>query len=117
MPTRFREGETDPVLWHKMEQPLAAAEYGKIEVRVRYRYDKEKTDSMQLFFITDTDKSWNEKKSLRVKLEHTDSEGEWETYVFDMASIEGWKDNIVHLRFDPFDASGYMEIDYFRITK
>lgn len=72
---------------------------------------------MQMFFITDKDTGWSESKSVKLMLKSTDSGGEWETYVLDMASCEKWADNITNLRFDPFNASGFMEIDYIRVTK
>ncbi len=113
----FVEGEKDPTLWKKLETPLAAAQHTKIELRVRYRYEADSAIPMQMFFITDKDTGWSESKSVKLMLKSTDSGGEWETYVLDMASCEKWADNITNLRFDPFNASGFMEIDYIRVTK
>ena len=113
----FAEGEKDPTLWKKLEIPLAAVDYTKIELRVRYRYEADSAIPMQMFFITDKNRAWSESQSLKVLLNSTDSGGEWETYTFDMASCAKWTDTVTNLRFDPFNASGFMEIDYIRIVK
>ena len=113
----FAEGEKDPTLWKQLEIPLAAADYTKIEIRVRYRYEADSAIPMQMFFITDKNRAWSESQSLKVLLNSTDSGGEWETYTFDMASCAKWTDTVTNLRFDPFNASGFMEIDYIRIVK
>ena len=113
----FAEGEKDPTLWKRLETPLDAAGHTKIEVRVRYQYESEENLPMQMFFITDKDRAWSESKSVKVTLKKNDSGGEWETYVFDMSGCEKWADNITNLRFDPFNASGYMEIDYIHVEK
>ncbi len=113
----FAEGEKDQTLWKKLETPLAAVDYTKIELRVRYRYEADSAIPMQMFFITDKNRAWSESQSLKVLLNSTDSGGEWETYTFDMASCAKWTDTVTNLRFDPFNASGFMEIDYIRIVK
>ena len=107
---------TDPVL-RAGTVGLLAEKYNKLEIRVRYKYDKAEPTRIAMFFLTNLDPTWNEDKCIRQLHESTDSKGEWVTYTFDLAEFPAWKDTVIQLRFDPFDAVGEMDIDYIRFVE
>ena len=106
----------DPVLLAGNVNFLAE-KYNELEIRVRYKYDSEKPTRIAMFFLTNLDTTWNEAKCIRQLHTSTDSEGEWVTYSFDLTEFPAWKDTIIRLRFDPFDAVGEMDIDYIRFIE
>ena len=115
----------DPTILSE-ELALSAAKYSKLEIRVKYTWDKDPHNrpdqDMVMYFITNTDTAWSESKTLRAKLKGTaengkSSHGEWEEYVIDTSSCPDWKDTVTKLRFDPFNATGTMEIDYIRFVE
>ena len=70
-----------------------------------------------MLFLTNLDTAWNEAKCIKQLHQSTDSEGEWITYTFDLSEVPAWKDTVTRLRFDPFDATGEMDIDYIRFVE
>lgn len=105
---------TDPNLVRENEVKLLAEKYDKLELRVRYEYSAENPSIIKMYFLTSKDGAWSESKTLTAKLHGTSSGGEWETYTIDTSANDKWKDIITNLRFDPFAASGSMDIDYIR---
>ena len=69
-------------------------------------------DWAQLFFTTDIDKSYDEAKSLRFKIQ---GDGEFHTYVLRMPKVDGWQSVITQLRLDPVETPATIEIDYIRM--
>lgn len=110
----------DPVL--NLNDPsfmMPAKKYKTLELKVRYQHDNnngdpEKMQDVVMYFLTDKDKTWSESKTVRATLKRHDTNGEWEVYSIDLTAQPLWQNNIVALRFDPFNATGYMDIDYMR---
>ncbi len=107
----------DPIIRYRGELALNTADYDTMEIRVRYKYDAENIQGLKFYYGTDVNSAHNEGKTIYAKLNSKDSGGEWETYTVDLSAKPGWKDTVVSLRFDPFDASGEMDIDYIRFYK
>ncbi len=91
--------------------------YNKFEIRVRYKYERPDggKESFVMYYLTDADKTWDEKKTVRIPLKGTDSADEWEVYTVDLTGNKAWRDNVTTVRIDPFNAIGYMDIDYIRL--
>lgn len=83
---------------------FAASRYSKLEVVLSYTSTR-KNDTMQCFFITDKDKTWNEPKSVRLKHSVQSTNGTFVTCTLDMTQCSLWKDTITELRFDPFNST------------
>ena len=107
--------DPDPVIMLNKEIALPAANYNKLEIRIRYHYAGGIND-MQFYFVTDQDKNWDERKCIRISYTSTDSGDAFETYTFNLADMETWKDTITRLRFDPYDSYGDVDIDYIRFV-
>lgn len=104
---------TDPVLQNTLKEPVAAEKYSKAEIKVRFD-GKNANDRLQLFFQTDLEGGWNESRALNFypKLDSTD--GEWWVGTIDLMYVEKWRGNIKAVRFDPFNSSGTIDVDYIR---
>jgi len=91
--------------------------YNKFEMRVRYKYERPDggRESFAMYYLTDADITWDEKKTVRIPLKSSDSKGEWEVYTVDLSGQASWKDNVTTIRIDPFNALGYMDIDYIKL--
>ena len=104
----------DPTMMSPTGLKLIAKKYKTLEIRVRYKHDSEKQDKLTMYFITNLDSKWAEAKTLYMPLKSNDSNGEWETYTYNLADQKLWQDTITRLRFDPFNAHGFVDIDYIR---
>ena len=72
----------------------------------------------QLFFKTDSDKTLDEKKSMKVNYNLKDKkDGDLYEVVFDMNKNANWKGTITNLRFDPFNSQVDAYIDYIVFAK
>ena len=107
---------TDPTIVYSDTLKLQASDYESFELRIRYQYNAAKPHTLKMYFGTNVSGGHNEAKTLQVALKSTDSNGEWETYKVNLADVAEWKDVITSLRFDPFDATGRMDIDYMRFV-
>lgn len=107
----------DPTLLSGTGLKLTVEKYDRLELRCRYAYESERPTRIAMFFLTDTDTTWNEEKCIRQLHTSTDTNGEWVTYIFELKEVAAWKDTITRLRFDPFDAVGTMDIDYIRFIE
>lgn len=108
---------TDPTINYGKKLNVPALKYNKLEIRVRYRYSAANVQNMQLFFTTDKATGMSEDKSIKIKLNSKDSGNEFEVYTYDLTQLSSWQDTIVSLRFDPFNATGNMDIDYIRLIE
>ncbi len=112
--------ETDPRMFSALVT-MPAEKYTKLTYRVRYDYDKQtrpgETENLTMYFITNTDSNWNEKKTLKIPLPGKSSDGEWLEFSIDTSTNILWADTITQLRFDPFNALGTMDIDYIRFVE
>ncbi len=91
--------------------------YDSFEIKARYSYDGDSLQEVKMYFLTDRDQTWNEAKTIKFKLDRIDTQGEWETYKVDLKDNPEWKNTITNLRFDPFAALGYMELEYLRFNE
>lgn len=109
----------DPSITYAGKLELVAEKYKTFELRCRYQYARRdgKTDGMKLYFATDRSPGFSEEKAVSVAFETTDTGDEWKTYSIELKQNAAWKDAITALRFDPFNAVGYMEIDYMRFVE
>ena len=107
---------TDPTI--RLEKSLDLSQYTKIEMRIKVDVEKESVTSVSpyFYFITDKDRTWGEDKKIRTT-ETVKNHGDWAVLTYDLTAVETWKDNLVSLRLDPFDAIGSCDIDYIRLVK
>lgn len=107
---------SDPVM--RVSSTLDLSQYTKIEVRIRVNVDKEgfKECSPYFYFITDKDRAWGENKKIKTT-DVVKNHGDWTVVTYDLTAVETWKDKLVTLRLDPFDAVGSCDIDYIRLIK
>ncbi len=83
---------------------IKAADAPIVHVRIKASVAK----SMEVFFITDSDKSWNDAKRKQISLTTKD---EYADYYINMSSAEGWSGTVTGIRIDPMNAPGTFEID------
>ena len=108
---------SDPIITYTGKLGLDTARYNRFEIRVRYKYAKASADLFKLYFATSLSSGYSESKTINFRYNGTDSHGEWETYTVDLTQIAAWKGDLTNLRMDPFDASGYVDIDYIRFVE
>jgi hypothetical protein len=71
-------------------------------------------NSAQLFFITSSDNTYDESKSLRFSV---NGDGKFHTYTLDMSTISGWNGTITQIRLDPIETPSSFEVDYISIMQ
>ena len=80
-------------------------------IKIRFKNTTPSTFA-QLFFITNSDATWNEAK-------HKDftvtANSDYTEYTVDMSSVTGWTGTLRQLRFDPGNAAGSFSLDYLKI--
>lgn len=83
-------------------------------ISIAYKNDSMSTGA-RLYFITDSDRQWNEEKSFSVKVTPNDSG--ISVYSVDPKQCANWTGKINTVRFDPLgnSTSGSFEIDWFRL--
>lgn len=93
--------------------------FTSLEMKIRYKYDTDPGQALSFYYITDIDGNWNELKTLKAALPVNDTGDEWQTVTIDLTTKGDWisADRLTGLRFDPFNALGYMEIDYIRFIE
>jgi len=96
----------------------APATYKFVHVDMRNYSTDTRDTSARIFFITDTDTTWNSTKSKRFTIKA--DTGYYGSYIVDMSTVAGWTGTIRRIRVDPLDpasASGRsVKIDFIRIT-
>jgi hypothetical protein len=70
--------------------------------------------SGQVFFITDSDPTFDEAKSLRFSITPDDK---FHTYILDMTKVIKWSGTITKLRLHPTDMPANIDIDYIHFLK
>lgn len=86
---------------------VPAAEYNKIGIRMKVSNGG--STSGQLFFVTDADPDWDERKSLRFDVI---GDGEFHDYQLDLSAVDAWAGVIRQLRLDPAEGQGKsIEVD------
>ncbi len=111
-----KDDNYDPKMTYNEKEFVTDAFTG-IEMKVRYNYTNKngQAEHVALYYITDRDSQWNEKKVFRVKLSSLSSGDEWETLKMDFTGNTYWRGNVTAFRIDPFNAVGTMEIDYIKL--
>ncbi len=111
----------DPIANNNILYNIDTSKYSKFEMRVRYKYrytnNSTAPSGFCLYFLTDKDSTWNETKTIKGTLRKLDTEGEWETYTVDLKNLSAWKNTVTRVRFDPFGAIGYMDVDYIKFIE
>ncbi len=96
---------------------VSTSSFKTMEVRMKYDYEHTGISSLAIYFITDVDKSWNEKKVAYVKHEAMSTDGDWVVFTVDMSALETWTGNVTSVRIDPFNGVGTADVDYIRFVK
>ena len=111
----------DPITFYASEnfpKDFFAKKFSAVEVKCRYKYTTPNGEPSHLsfYYITDRDGNYAENKNLKLPLKSLDSNGEWEICRLDITGESNWQsvENIIGLRFDPFNGQGEIEIDYIR---
>ncbi len=108
---------SDPAILYGGKLALSTERYTKLEFKVKYKYTAEKPSAICMYYITDTDKSYNEEKAIYLRLSSTDSGDNFETYTADLGELPKWVGNVTGLRLDPFNANGTMEFEYIKFLE
>ena len=106
----------DPIMTLPGNINLNAAQYKTFEIKCRYKFNSDKNQAITMYYTTDTVGGMREATTIKAFIKSNDSNGEWETYTVDLTQLADWKGTIKQLRFDPFNATGTMEIDYMRFV-
>jgi len=117
---RFTLSHADPRIVSLPALGLQTADYGTLEFRMRNAATPGSGalagNYVQLFFITDSDRVWNEAKSIRVST--TLDANNFYTYSADLSALASWAGRIYQIRFDPTQGptSGAVDVEYLRLT-
>ena len=106
----------DPQILTQRPLDIPYSEYNVLEMRVRYEFQKKTKDKLQIFFATQKSTSFSEDKSFTIPLTSNTSNGEWVTYRVVLSDNKYWNDIATRIRIDPFNAKGFMDIDYIRFS-
>ncbi len=106
----------DPMI-RLTETKLDASVFNCITLAIRYDSGRETDEKLQLFFLTDKDKTWDEKKCFTVAYEKPTSDGKFIEYTLDCTKLATWKDTITAIRIDPLTSSGTYAFDYIRFSE
>lgn len=104
--------ENDPVI-RTRDVNFDASKYSKIEIRCRWKMTNSKGSGLGFYFTTSAEPSESQSKFVGVDIgEKSDT---FQTFTLNMAANNRWTGTIQSLRFDPFNANGYCEIDYIKL--
>lgn len=106
--------DSDPAV--KRSVNFDASEYTHLLLGIRYS-DALADQRAQLFFITETDGTYNAKKCINVRYDadgKAHKDGDMVELVFDLHSSAAFKGKITGLRLDPFSLNVPFEIDYIK---
>lgn len=101
----------EPAIYSSDNLSIDTSLYDKVKIRMR---NGTSSAIGQVFFITDSDQSWNEAKSQSIETIQNDSL--YTDYLFDFGDTTGWTGTLKRLRFDPADAAGNIDIDFIMLT-
>ncbi|MBR4979254.1 MAG: hypothetical protein IKX77_01750, partial [Clostridia bacterium] len=87
----------------------------KAEIRVRYQYSASSNHNFQIFFAT-ANGNWSESNAINISLPSRDTNDGWVTLSVNVPTSFKNMGTVRALRIDPFNAFGYIDIDYIRIT-
>jgi len=106
----------DPQILTQRPLDIPYSEYNVLEMRVRYEFEEKTKDKLQIFFATQKSTSFSEDKSFTIPLTSNTSNGDWVTYRVVLSDNKYWNDIATRMRIDPFNAKGFMDIDYIRFS-
>ena len=98
---------------------LVSEQFKTLEFKVKYKYDLNgNTDAQdwKLYYLTDRDPTWNEDKTLKIRLNSSNTGDKFETYTIDLSEYPLFDNTITNLRLDPFNGYGFMEFEYIKFT-
>lgn len=108
---------SDPSIIYGGKISLSTERYTRLELKVKYKYTAQAPSAIHMYYITDTDKTWNEEKAIYLRLNSMDSGDSFETYTADLGELPKWVGNVTGLRLDPFNANGTMEFEYIKFLE
>ncbi len=114
------EQNNNPHILTQNNLNIPSGEYNSLEIRVRYKcYGN--PERLQIFYALASDEIFTEDKSFSIPITSADTNGEWITYKLNLSEEakkknREWNDTVTWLRVDPFNAYGYMDIDYIRFS-
>ena len=102
--------DNDPFIGSPSSLTIDASAAKTIHLRLKVSA----TSPAQIFFITNTDPTWNEAKS---KMFETGYPGEWVEYRLDFADVPEWTDTVTQIRLDPVNdiIDATFSVDWFRV--
>ena len=111
----FTSTNGDPMIYSPSDLGIDCAAFDKIEIRCRWNVTGTGNRNLGFYFITDSDSSWNEAKHATTPIAMSSGDA-FQTLTLDMTKYTGWTGTLKQLRFDPFDATGTIEVDYIRFV-
>ena len=102
----------DVVMTNKLDKPIVTQNYNAVKIRMKHEIDTA-GDSWGIYFATQDDPYYSESKCIRSQI-GKDSDGEFIEYTVDLSKKMTWTGTVTNLRFDPFDAHGWCDLDYIR---
>mgnify|MGYP002576219601 FL=1 len=106
----------DPMIYSPSDLDIDCSIFTQIEIRCRWNITGTGNRNLGFYFITDSDGGWNEAKHVTVPIAKT-SKDEYRTLTLDMTNSAKWSGVLKQLRFDPFDTTGTIEVDYIRFVR
>ena len=105
----------DPMIYSPSDLGIDCSKTPKIEVRCRWNITGTGNRNFGFYYITEADSSWNEAKHVTVPIAKSSGDS-FQTLTLDMSKSAGWTGTLEQLRFDPFDATGTVEVDYIKLV-
>lgn len=102
---------TAPQLYSRDLLDIDITNNKKIKIRLK---NSTSGTTASLYFITDSNLSWDESKKMSFQVIANDSN--YREYILDMTNVSSWTGRLKRLKFKPANATGEISIDYIRIT-
>ena len=102
---------------------IPTAKYTGMDIRLRFKYSGT-ANTFVMYYLTDAEQSYSEQRAMSPSLGYSGTQTSWHTIHVDFADPPGkyndgslWNGTIRSVRFDPFGALGWMDIDYIRFIE
>ena len=110
------DGSYDPIV-SRNSLKIDAEKYNKVVVGMKHDGTRE-SDTIQLFFTTESQPGADQPKSIILPLSGgTSSDGKFVEYTFKCSENKLWVGNVTSIRLDPISWFGSFEIDYIRVEE
>lgn len=106
---------TDPVIRSVDNLGLSCDDYPYIEVKCRGKANGKSYMDLGFYFTTTDQTTETQSKYVGTRVPNTLDSGEWQTVLLTMSSNSLWTGTLKQLRFDPFNATGTIEVAYIRL--